>query len=88
MTASSLTLGTTFDYVFPNRYIDVLFLRIHIMDVVTRADLATKYTGFGITEIYGTVLSQPNNSKSNYLLVALSLFIFYITSFSRLENVQ
>jgi hypothetical protein len=41
----------------PNGNIKCNFLRIHITSIEKPSDLLTKYTGFIIDEIYGSVLS-------------------------------
>ena len=64
--ATSTSLGTSFVYTIPNGYIDCKYLRIHLVDVVTRADLISKTTGVIVNEIYGssTILNGSSMAKS------------------------
>jgi hypothetical protein len=62
MSATSTTLGGIFNVTFPDRYIDCSYLRIHVLDVVNRADLSSYTTGFWIVQIYGSQLTNNSNS--------------------------
>ena len=66
LNANSVSLGTSFVYTIPNGYIDCKYLRIHLADVVTRADLSNKTTGVIVNEIYGssTILNGSSMTKS------------------------
>ena len=68
LNANSVSLGTSFVYTIPNGYIDCKYMRIHLVDVVTRADLSTKTTGVIVNEIYGssTILNGSSINNSSF----------------------
>ena len=59
---SASVLNTTFDFTFPNRYVDCTHLRIHVTGVINPNYLKTRTTGFSIVDIYG------NTQRSNVAL--------------------
>lgn len=47
--------GSSFTYTLPNKYITCFYLRIHLTNIVTPADLSTKTSGLIIGQVYGLI---------------------------------
>ena len=53
--------GASFTYTLPNKYITCYYLRIHLTNIVTPSDLATKTSGLIIGQLYGLINTTTTN---------------------------